>query len=69
MKNIIEISKKVEENNSFPSRYCIMLGDVLKLAEIVKNDPNSLYEVLATAFRYGFYQGNHCTINRKLKKL
>jgi hypothetical protein len=67
--NMIEMAERVRSNNDIPSIYDLTLGDTLQLMEMVKADPNRLYEAICIAYNFGFAQGNHATINRKLKKL
>lgn len=67
--NMYDIARKIEKDESIPDRYDIMASDILDLMTIVKIDPERLMEAFTIAYWYGFYQGNHCTINRKMKKL
>ncbi len=64
-------AEKVRSGNFIPDCYDMnceqMRSLIFKITQ--GEDFNVTWAAIATAFRYGFYQGNHCTINRKLKKL
>lgn len=67
MRNPIEISEQIHKEKSIPSVYYPTLDEIRPVLELaVKGD---VYDALLITFRFGFSAGNHCTINRKLKRI
>lgn len=69
MKNMIEIAQDVKKADVVPDVYLMTAGDMMELFHMAKHEDDGLWDALSAAFYYGFRQGNHCTVNRKMKKL
>lgn len=69
MKNMIEIAQDVKKTDAIPALYLMTAGDMMDLFRMAKDEKDGLWDALSLAFYYGFRQGNHATINRKMKKL
>lgn len=67
MRNPIDISERISKEKSIPSVYYPTTDEIRPVYElVVKGD---VFDALMIAFRFGFSAGNHCTINRKLKRI
>lgn len=66
-KTILEEAQAIKEK--IPTRYDLTVGDIVELMEMIKTGVDGTMDALAAAFKVGFIRGNHCTINRKMKKI
>lgn len=69
MKSMIEIAQDVKKADVVPDVYLMTAGDMMDLFHMVKHEDDGLWNALSNAFYYGFRQGNHCTINRRMGKV
>lgn len=68
MKDLKAISQTIL-NDEGSDHYGFTVGEMSFLMEMAGKSANSAYNALLIAFNYGFYQGNHATINKNLKKI
>lgn len=68
-RDIFTIAK--ENRAKIPDQYDLSSRDIMDLLQLVRSDllGDGPYDAILIAHTLGFIRGNHCTINRKLKKL
>ena len=52
-----------------PSAYDLTADDMDDLISRASKGTEEAWNAIAAAFRIGFLRGNHCTINRQMKKI
>lgn len=67
MRNPIDIAERISNEKSIPSVYYPNIDELRPVFELVEK--GDIFDALLITFRFGFSAGNHCTINRKLKRI
>ena len=69
MRNMFKEVSKVYRTGVIPTQYQLTIEEVDKLYQMTKQNPDGVWKAIASAFHLGFVMGNHCTVNRKMKKI
>ena len=69
MTSIFQLSKRVKEERIIPRQYQMDVVFLCELRDLGSQGKEGVLDAVIAAFRYGFLMGNHCTVNRKMKKL
>lgn len=69
MKKDLRAISQTVQNSEASDRYGMTVGEMEYLIKMAAKSSCGAYDALLIAFNYGFYQGNHATINRNLKKI